>query len=241
MLFSYTRARSDSYIDKKKSIAILLTIRYPLHGSKLQNFTKWALDTLNVDVTKPISMPRPLPSENEYPPSRIDDDVLYKIKLLNIPYSLQGIERLFRCHGHTCHDIYTLRNGLHERIPDLVVWPNNHEDVVKLVKFADEYNLVVIPFGGGTAVSGAVECPKNETRPIISLDTSQMNKILWVDRDNLVACFESGIIGQDLERELKKLGYTSGHEPDSYEFSSLGGWVATRASGESPKPQICLL
>ncbi|EAT37625.1 AAEL010405-PA [Aedes aegypti] len=58
-----------------------------------------------------------------------------------------------------------------------------------------------------------------------------MNRMLWIDKENLVACFESGIIGQDLERELRKLGFTMGHEPDSFEFSSLGGWVATRASG----------
>lgn len=78
---------------------------------------------------------------------------------------------------------------------------------------------------------GAVECPKIEPRTIISLDTSQMNRILWLDKENLLICSETGIIGQDLERELRKLGYTTGHEPDSYEFSSLGGWIATRASG----------
>lgn len=103
--------------------------------------------------------------------------------------------------------------------------------MVKIVNLANEYNIVVIPFGGGTAVSGAVECPVNEQRTIISLDTSQMNRILWLDKANLIACCESGIIGQDLERALGKLGFISGHEPDSYEFSSLGGWVATRASG----------
>lgn len=91
--------------------------------------------------------------------------------------------------------------------------------------------LQILTFGGGTAVSGAVECPTNEERAILSLDTSQMNKILWLNDTNLVACCESGIIGQDLERELNCMGYTTGHEPDSYEFSSLGGWVATRASG----------
>lgn len=63
------------------------------------------------------------------------------------------------------------------------------------------------------------------------MDTSQMNRMLWIDKENLVACFESGVIGQDLEREVRKLGFTMGHEPDSFEFSSLGGWVATRASG----------
>lgn len=63
------------------------------------------------------------------------------------------------------------------------------------------------------------------------VDTSQMNRMLWLDKQNMVVCFESGIFGQDLERELRQLGLTVGHEPDSYEFSTLGGWVATRASG----------
>lgn len=136
-----------------------------------------------------------------------------------------------RAHGQTLHSIYTLRYSSFERIPDVVLWPTCHDDVIKLVRLADDNNMVIIPFGGGTAVSSAVDCPIMEHRTIISLDTSQMNRILWVDRENLVACCESGIIGQDLERELRKLGFTSGHEPDSYEFSSLGGWVATRASG----------
>ena len=68
-------------------------------------------------------------------------------------------------------------------------------------------------------MSGAANCPEHERRTIVSLDTSQMNRILWIDLDNLLACCESGIIGQDLERELKRRGFTSGHEPDSYEFS----------------------
>lgn len=113
----------------------------------------------------------------------------------------------------------------------MVVWPKCHSDVVKLVNSATKYNIALIPFGGGTTVSGSVTCPKNEKRCVVALDTSQMNKMLWLDRDNMVACFESGIIGQDLERTLKEFGLTVGHEPDSYEFSSLGGWVATRASG----------
>lgn len=58
-----------------------------------------------------------------------------------------------------------------------------------------------------------------------------MNRMLWLDRENLVAYFESGIVGQDLDRVLKEEGFTLGHEPDSVEFSTLGGWVATRASG----------
>lgn len=208
--------------------------RYPLNNSKLTNFTHWVQDNFDLDITSTRTPAKPLPSEEEYPQPKIATEVLEQLKQLDVPYSQKGLDRLFRAHGHTLHDIYTLRTKIFsKRIPDVVVWPNNHEDVVKIVKLASDNNLVIIPFGGGTAVSGAVECPKNESRTIICLDTSQMNSILWIDRENLVACCESGIIGQDLERELRDLGYTSGHEPDSYEFSSLGGWVATRASGEA--------
>ena len=94
-----------------------------------------------------------------------------------------------------------------------------HEDVIKIVNICAHYGIVCIPFGGGTSVSRAACCPPDERRTIISLDTSQMNRILWIDRDNLLICCESGIIGQDLERLLRTEGFTCGHEPDSYEFS----------------------
>ncbi|XP_076171542.1 alkyldihydroxyacetonephosphate synthase isoform X2 [Ptiloglossa arizonensis] len=153
------------------------------------------------------------------------------IQDLKIEYSTKGIDRLVRAHGHTLREIFILRNGMFKRIPDVILWPKCHEDVVKIIRLCARYGSVCIPFGGGTSVSGASSCPTNERRTIILLDTSQMNRILWIDRENLIACCESGIIGQDLEKQLRLQGLTSGHEPDSYEFSSLGGWVATRASG----------
>ena len=60
---------------------------------------------------------------------------------------------------------------------------------------------------------------------------TRMNKIKYVDKINMMASIEAGIIGQDLERELKAYGVVIGHEPDSIEFSTLGGWISTRASG----------
>lgn len=183
-----------------------------------------------MDLSKK-NLPQPLPSKDRYPPPNISSENLQSIKNLNIEYSMEGEDRLVRAHGHTLHDIFTLRESFFDKIPDIILWPKSHEDVEKIVKLSNKNDFVIIPFGGGTSVSGAVICPPHERRTIISLDTSQMNRILWVDQANLVACCEAGIIGQDLERELNKIGYTSGHEPDSYEFSSLGGWVATRASG----------
>ena len=71
----------------------------------------------------------------------------------------------------------------------------------------------------------------NERRMIVSVDMGRMNQIRWVDKENNMACIGAGISGQDLERDLKKYGVCSGHEPDSSEFSTLGGWISTRASG----------
>ncbi|CAG5125360.1 unnamed protein product, partial [Candidula unifasciata] len=165
----------------------------------------------------------PLPIKNEA--------FIADLRRTSISHSDDCQDRLFRAHGHTLHEIFLLREGKFDRIPDLVVWPMSHDDVVKVVELACKHNVVIIPFGGGTSVSLAVECPLEEKRMIISLDTSQMNRILWIDEKNLTMRAECGIIGQDLERKLAEKGFCTGHEPDSMEFSTLGGWVATRASG----------
>lgn len=204
--------------------------RYPIGELRLPYLVGWVTDTLGVNLQKPQSI-RDRPKQEDYPTSKLSNTLLDRLIGLGISYSVDVVDRLFRAHGHTLHDMFTLKHGKFSRIPDVVLWPTCHQDVVKIVEFATDNNLVILTFGGGTAVSGAVECPTNEERAILSLDTSQMNKILWLNDTNLVACCESGIIGQDLERELNCMGYTTGHEPDSYEFSSLGGWVATRASG----------
>lgn len=161
-----------------------------------------------------------------FPEPKLNEVVYEAIKKLNIEHSTIGEDRLVRCHGQTLHDIYYLRNGKFQRIPDLILWPKNHEEVVKIVKLAAANNVCLIPYGGGTSVSGSITCPQDEERCITVIDTSQMNRLLWLDKDNLVACFESGIVGQDLERVLQEEGLTMGHEPDSIEFSTLGGWVS---------------
>ncbi|NBT51923.1 MAG: FAD-binding oxidoreductase, partial [Marivivens sp.] len=82
-----------------------------------------------------------------------------------------------------------------------------------------------------TNVSGSLTLRRDEERPIASVDMSRMNRILSLDEENLLACIEAGICGRDLERELAARGYTSGHDPDSVELSTLGGWISTNASG----------
>ncbi|KAI5698082.1 hypothetical protein M8J75_001414 [Diaphorina citri] len=217
----------DAKFQVKNNIIEFIGDRYLGH-LELPYFTQWVMDLFNIDLNK-RNESKQLPQS--FPIPNMSPKVLSLLEATNVSLSTQGEDRLIRAHGQTLYEVFSLRHTGLKRIPDVVVWPESTEDVEKIVSLAHEHNLVIIPFGGGTSVSGAVECPQNETRTIISLDTSQMNSILWLDEDNLVACIEAGIIGQDLERELNSRGYTSGHEPDSYEFSSLGGWVATRASG----------
>ena len=112
-----------------------------------------------------------------------------------------------------------------------MVYPFTSEQVEIIVKLANKHNVVVVPYGGGTNVTQSLMLPTTEKRMILSVDMSRMNSIKWVDKENNMACVQAGISGQDLERDLKVYGVCSGHEPDSMEFSTLGGWISTRASG----------
>ena len=201
--------------------------RYNLSGTVMPGIRGWMETTFGAS----ISNTSPAQLDIDIPVPVVNNEFLTDLKNTNIDNTDDAQDRLFRAHGLTLHEIFILREGRFKRIPDLVVWPINHSEVVKIVQLADKHNVVIIPFGGGTNVTEAVACPSWETRMIVSLDTSQMCRILWIDENNLTACIESGIIGQDLERKLVEKGYCVGHEPDSLEFSSLGGWVATRASG----------
>lgn len=204
--------------------------RYQLSGHTMTLLRDWMMATVGISLEH-RTPPQPEILAKDMPTPIRNEDFLADLRRTNISNSDDCQDRLFRAHGHTLSEIFTLREGQFRRIPDLVVWPSCHNDVVKIVDLAKKHNICIIPFGGGTSVSEALMCPPEETRMIVSLDTSQMNKILWIDEKNLVAHVESGIIGQDLERLLGKKGFCTGHEPDSMEFSSLGGWVATRASG----------
>ncbi|MBN3326434.1 ADAS protein, partial [Atractosteus spatula] len=222
---------SDSrFLFNKKGQAEFTGKRYRLSGMIIPGLKDWFENTFGASLEHKTP-PKSTFDASALQPPILNEGFMQDLKATAIPFSHEAEDRIFRAHGHCLHEIFALREGKFGRIPDLVVWPNCHNDVVKIVELACKHSVCVIPFGGGTSVSSALECPPEENRTIISLDTSQMNRILWIDEKNLTAHVEAGIIGQDLERQLNESGYCTGHEPDSMEFSSLGGWVATRASG----------
>uniref|UniRef100_A0A7N6AK73 Alkylglycerone-phosphate synthase n=1 Tax=Anabas testudineus TaxID=64144 RepID=A0A7N6AK73_ANATE len=222
---------SDSrFLFNKKGQAEFTGKRYRLSGMIIPGLKDWMESTFGASLQHKIPATPILNSSAVQPPT-LNDAFVDELKSTGIPFSHDAEDRVFRAHGHCLHEIFALREGKFGRVPDMVVWPSCHNDVVKIVELACKHNVCLIPYGGGTSVSSALECPPEETRSIVSLDTSQMNRILWIDEKNLTAHVEAGIVGQDLERLLNESGYCTGHEPDSMEFSSLGGWVATRASG----------
>jgi alkyldihydroxyacetonephosphate synthase len=139
--------------------------------------------------------------------------------------------RLRHGHGHTQEEMFAIKYAQLGRVPDLIVYPESHQQVESLVDAARKHDATLIPYGGGTNVTDALRCFPNERRAIISVDMRRMSRILWVDRFNMLACIEAGAVGRHIMAELRKYGVTMGHEPDSVEFSTLGGWIATNASG----------
>jgi alkyldihydroxyacetonephosphate synthase len=200
--------------------------------TQFTNARERLLELLNADIKDFKHYINPVHKESDYPPAIENPDIIKEFQNENIEFSKDFDDRFMRCRGQSTRDFYILRFGKFKRIPDVVVWPKSHEDVVTIVKLANKYLSVIIPYGGGTNITLSLNYTKKDNqRFFISLDTSLMNKILWIDRVSMVACIESGIAGGDLEDALAKQNLTMGHEPDSLEFSTLGGWVATRSSG----------
>jgi alkyldihydroxyacetonephosphate synthase len=142
--------------------------------------------------------------------------------------------RLDHAHGQSLPDWIGLRAGTMQRFPDGVALPNTVEEIQDLLSFALSNNIVVIPFGGGTSVVGHLEVPQ-AGRPVLSLSLERFNRLVDLDSASRLATFEAGIRGPQLEHQLNARGFTLGHYPQSFDYSSLGGWVVTRSSGQQSK------
>jgi alkyldihydroxyacetonephosphate synthase len=140
-------------------------------------------------------------------------------------------DRIAHSYGRSYRDLVRLRAGLLENPPDLVLYPRSHRDVETIVRLAEEHDVVLIAFGGGTNIVGCVEPSANEARLVVSLDMRSMNRLLQIDKDSMTAVLEPGLFGPQLEKLLNEQGVSLGHHPDSFQYSTLGGWLATRSAG----------
>jgi alkyldihydroxyacetonephosphate synthase len=145
--------------------------------------------------------------------------------------STDPLDRVVHARGKCLRDLIRHRRGDIGRLPDVVVRPATEEQVESIVRAALDADAVVIPFGGGTNISGSLEAPEAEDRPIISVDVGRMNRVLAIDSASRIARVQPGVFGPRLEEQLNAQGWTLGHFPDSFTHSTLGGWIATRSSG----------
>jgi alkyldihydroxyacetonephosphate synthase len=145
--------------------------------------------------------------------------------------SLEAGDRLRHACGHSLPDWVAIRSDLLRTFPDAVIYAGSNEDVRSAFALCRRRGAVLIPYGGGTSVVGHIN-PLPGGPPTVTLDLSRLCHLQTLDETNHVAVFEAGVNGPDLEAQLAPRGYTLGHFPQSFEFSTLGGWVATRSCGQ---------
>jgi alkyldihydroxyacetonephosphate synthase len=115
---------------------------------------------------------------------------------------------------------------------DFVAYPRNEEDIARLLEWCSDSRVAASPYGGGSSVVGGVEPPRSgDYRAAVSIDLGKLDRVLEVDRGSRAARIQGGVLGPALEDQLRPHGLTLRHFPQSFEFSSLGGWIATRSGG----------
>jgi alkyldihydroxyacetonephosphate synthase len=141
--------------------------------------------------------------------------------------------RVAHAAGRSYPDLVRLRSGDASSAPDAVVLPGSAEEVAAVLAACVEHRVAVVPFGGGTSVVGGVEPVSDGFEGAVSIDLRRLDQVIAIDRISLTATLGAGLTGPQLERALAAEGLTLGHFPQSFEYSTVGGWVATRSAGQA--------
>ena len=140
--------------------------------------------------------------------------------------------RALHCYGRSYRDVVRAFRGRFDHPPDVVVHPRDERELQATLDWALSAGAAVIPFGGGTSVVGGVEAAGCEAfAGVVTIDLKALDRVLEVDPVSLSARIQAGATGPALERQLGEHGLTLRHFPQSFVFSTLGGWIATRAGG----------
>jgi alkyldihydroxyacetonephosphate synthase len=171
------------------------------------------------------------------PPPRIEELDL-RAPRVERPEALRSMltddasERARHTFGRSYRDLVRAFRRDFREPPDWVAFPQNEQAVIDLLDWCGSKNIAAIPFGGGSSVVGGVECSVgDEYAGVVSIDLTRLNQVVEIDRVSRAARIQAGIYGPALEDALRPQGLTLRHFPQSFEFSTLGGWVATRAGG----------
>ncbi|HJX61363.1 MAG TPA: FAD-binding oxidoreductase, partial [Dehalococcoidia bacterium] len=166
------------------------------------------------------------------PPSRLEGEALAALRRAvgEDAVATDTAQRAVYSLGKGYRDAVRIRRGEVPHPTDAVVRPQTEEQVAAVLAEASRRDIAVVPFGGGTTVVGGVE-PTGD-RPTITLHLQRLARVLAVDPVSATATVQAGILGPALEAALNARGFTLGHFPQSFQFSSLGGWIAPRSGGQ---------
>jgi len=195
-------------------------------------FPTFAMENLGVDI---LSKELETPSFDglDVPASQLRDDLRAKlVEAIGEQYVATDDEvRVIHAFGKGVRDLVRVRRGQLDRIPDVVVYPADEAQVRAVMDAVLEADAVVIPYGGGSNIVAALEPEKGEQRQVVTVNMGRMGKVLEIDEHSCLARIEAGALGPDMEEQLNKQGWTLGHFPDSFMWSTVGGWIATRSTG----------
>ncbi|GII25130.1 FAD-binding oxidoreductase [Planosporangium mesophilum] len=170
--------------------------------------------------------PLPTPAIGELAPPRVRPPASLADRISTTPP-----DRAAHTYGKAYRDVLRALHGDLTAAPDLVAFPRSESDVVDLLDWAGRHGVAVVPYGAGSSVVGGVEYRGDGHAAVLSLDLSAMDRVLEVDTVSRAARIQAGALGPMLEDQLRPYGYTLRHFPQSFEFSTLGGWLATRSGG----------
>ena len=171
--------------------------------------------------------PEPQVGEFDLPAPRIQPPAA-----LATQFSATPLDRLNHSAGKSYADCARMWLRQAPTPPDWVAFPDNEQAIIDILDWAQTHNVAVIPYGGGSSVCGGVEAAVGDSfAGVISLDLERLNRVLEVDPVSRAARIQAGALGPELEAQLKPHQLTLRHFPQSFEFSTLGGWIVTRAGG----------
>ena len=174
-------------------------------------------------------------SPGTLPPVALTSDVLAAFaEVLGADHVLtDDLSRRLRTRGKSTPDLLRARAGDLGDAPDVVLRPADAGEVQGVLDVAARHRVAVVPFGGGTSVTGGLVARREGFAGVVSLDLVRTKRLLATDRVSMTATLEPGLRGPEAEALLGERGLTLGHYPQSFEYATIGGYAATRSSGQS--------